>query len=247
MTSLPAQEMAPLRPPPIPRAPAPKGDGARISVSALVLLAANLGIAAWALVHRFGYAELLLLYWAETVIVGVLAVPKLLIVALFARPVETMDDLREAAGRTAITVLMLVFSAVLFALLCMLLYAAIVFLPRFLEIADHDAGESFSRTLRQSGPGMEAALAGLLGSHVFSFVVNFLAGGEFRGASLLALAAQPFLRTAKIVAIIVLALGTAFLQPVLSKTTAFALVVIGAKVAVDLHAHLAERRRFATR
>lgn len=210
-----------------------------------MLLAVNLGVAAYALSHQFGYAELLLLYWAETIIVGVLAVPKLLLVALFRRPVETVDDLRDAAGRTALTVLMLVFCAALFALLCMLLYAAIVVMPRLLQVADRDAGLTFSRSLRQGGFHVESVVAALVASHVVSFVVNFLVGREFRGGGLLKVAAQPFVRTAKIIAVMVVALAVAFLQPVLSKTTAFALVVVGAKVAVDLHAHLTERKRFA--
>lgn len=238
-------------PPPIPATWPPalpearRDPRTRIGITGGLLLAVNLGIAVYALTRRFGYAELLLAYWAETVIVGILAVPKLLIVALFGRKLETIEDARDATGRTAAVVLMLIFATALFAVLCMLLYAAIVFLPRALELADHDAGPSFSRTLRTTGFRLGEVVAALAASHAASFFINFLYGREFRGGSVLALAAQPFLRTAKIIALIVLALAVAFFQPVLSRTTAFALVVIGAKIALDLHAHLAERRRFA--
>jgi hypothetical protein len=45
--------------------------------------------------------------------------------------------------------------------------------------------------------------------------------------------------------VIALALVVAYAQPAIARTTAFALIVVGTKTAVDLHAHLAERKRFA--
>ncbi len=215
--------------------------------TAALLLGVNLGIAVYAFFQRFGYAEVLLLYWAETVVIGVLNIPKLVIAALFERPVATMDELGVAGDRLLLVTLWLFFYVVVFALVWMLLFVAIIALPAILGHADRAAGFVVPRGPHGDQRALAVAIGVLAVSHAASFIVNFLFGGEFRGASLVRIAVQPVLRTALIIGVMALALAAAFVQPALAKSTVFALVVIGAKIAVDLHAHLAERRRFPGR
>jgi uncharacterized protein DUF6498 len=213
-------------------------------LTAWLLVGANLAVAASALTRRQGYLELLLVYFAETVVIGVLNVPKMLIVALFRDVVATLDDLREAAVRFLVVLLGLLASVVIFTLLWMLLYVAIMLVPMLLEQADRAAGIAPARGSRGIRPEMRVELLALALSHVVSFVVNFLFGREFRGGSFIPLVLQPLARTFWIIVVIVLAMAVAFVQPVLSRSTAFTVVVVGAKILVDCRAHLAERRRF---
>jgi hypothetical protein len=81
-------------------------------------------------------------------------------------------------------------------------------------------------------------------SHLVSFGVNFLWRREFRGGSLWKLVAQPVLPILGIVAVIGVSLMIAFAQPWVSRTQIFAVLIIAAKIAVDVRAHLNERRRF---
>lgn len=211
------------------------------------LLAANIGFALYALVQQYGYAEILLVYWAETAIIAALNVPKLLIVGLFVEPIATLGDLRRSAKRFGGVLVMLLAYAVVMSVVCMLLFVAISVLPATLGWVDSDAGFEVADDAGFSGLGFQAAVAALGLSHLVSFAVNFLWRREFRGGSLLKLAIQPALRVVGIVAVMVGALVIAFAQPWIARTLAFAVLVIIAKIAVDVQAHFAERRRFAVR
>jgi hypothetical protein len=214
-------------------------------LTAILLIAVNVGIGIAALTQRVGYAEVLLLYWAETVVIGVLAIPKLLIVALFKERIDTLDQLRDAGSRALAVGLGLTFAIAFFAFVWMLLFAAIVALPSILEHSDRAAGLAVPHGPRRGTVVLQTAFIALALSHAFSFFVNFLGHREFRGGSLLRILVEPVLRTWGIIAVIALALVVAYAQPAIARTTAFALIVIGTKTAVDLHAHLAERKRFA--
>jgi hypothetical protein len=212
-------------------------------LAAGVLLGVNLGFAGYAFRQQCGYAEVLLVYLAEIVAIGILSIPKLLIVALFARRIDTIDQLQSAGSRTLGVALLLLFSSAAFALVCVLLYVAIVAMPSTLAAVDRQAGFEVARHDQKSGVGVEWAIAALAVSHLFSFFVNFLWRGEFRGASLMRIGVQPLLRVLGVVGIIGLALAIAFAQPWMAKSTIFALVVIAAKIVVDYFAYFAERGR----
>lgn len=221
---------------------AQSADGRR--VTAAILVCVNLGVAVAALTQRYGYADLLLLYWAETVVIGLFAIPKLLIVAIFGDRIDDLEGARRAGKRAAAVAVMLVFGAAAFALLVMLLQLAIVVLPSSLARADRLAGLVVPRGPRTGNVRLEAAVIALALSHGASFVVNFIGGREFRGGSLLTLVLQPFRRTVAIAAVIALGLAVAFTLPGLSRSTWFALATVALKIWADLHAHLAERRHF---
>lgn len=214
-------------------------------LSAAILVAVNIAVAVFALTREYGYAELLLIYFAETVVIGVLNVPKLMIAAIFT---EQIDNLRElhTAGKRALTTAMLLFGyAVIFSIVWMLLYLLIMILPILLNHADRAAGLARpDEKPWQQVSALGMSIAALALSHVASFVMNFLLGREFRGASFFKIAVQPVLRTAWIIGVIAIAAAFALIQPAIAQSTAFAVVVIVAKITADWFAHRRERRRF---
>lgn len=213
-------------------------------LTAWLLVAVNVAVGVYAFTQQFGYADVLLLYLAETVVIGVLTIPKLLIVGLFAKPIDTAEQLRIAGNRVLSILVLLLFYVTAFVFAWGLLFATIAILPILLEDADRAAGFVVPQESSDDRGALEFAFAALALSHGISFMVNFLFGREFRGGSLIQVAVQPFLRTALIWAVLSLAMIVTIVQSAVSKSTAFALVVIAAKTAVDLSAHLAERRRF---
>lgn len=86
-------------------------------------------------------------------------------------------------------------------------------------------------------------LAGIAGSHLLSFLVNFLWGGEWRRTGIEALMGAPYVRIMILHVVIVLGaiVVTALGQPI------YALVLLVAlKIAVDAAAHLRERRKLGS-
>ncbi|HSN71847.1 MAG TPA: DUF6498-containing protein [Steroidobacteraceae bacterium] len=213
------------------------------AVAALIVLV-NVAIGMYALTRPYGYAELLLFYWAETVVIGALNVPKMLILALFGRRIDDLRGFREALERTAAVVLMLAFYVAIFAALAMVLFTAVIALPTVLEYADTAAGHSPPGTRAGSGFNLQLVVAALVVTHGLSLLVNFIGGREFRSGGLLRLAVQPFLRCALIVALIVSGGLAAWLVPGVATSTAFPVAIVAIKIWIDIYAHLAERRRF---
>jgi hypothetical protein len=56
---------------------------------------------------------------------------------------------------------------------------------------------------------------------------------------------RPLFRSALIITVTLLAALIAFEQPVLSRSLGFGVVIVGLKIAADVHAHVAERRKFS--
>lgn len=206
----------------------------------------NIGASVYALTRQFGYAELLLLYWAETVVIGAFNVPKLLIAALFGERIDTFEQMLSAGKRALFVALLLFAYCVVFSVVWMLLFAGIGLLPAVLDLVDSVPGARGGQGSETDVFRLDLATAALALSHGVSFVVNFLLGREFRGGSLVKIAIQPVLRTAWIVGVIAGSAVIALIQPVVTTSTAFAVLVVVAKVTADVFAHLAERRRFGS-
>jgi Family of unknown function (DUF6498) len=208
-----------------------------------LLFGINVGFALYALLQDYGYAMVLMVYLGETAIVGALNVPKMLLVALFGERIDSFKRLQQAGSRFALTFMLLIGYSAGVAVVCLLLYMAMVIVPVMLEHGDKVSHLQSQRTVATMGTDLRWPIAALALSHVVSFFVNFLWRGEFRGASLLGFAVQPVLRVAGIVSVMLLALAVALLQPWAARTDVFAVVVIAAKILVDWKAHQAERRR----
>lgn len=195
--------------------------------SAWVLLAANLVPLAGVLFWGWDAFALLALFWMENVIVGI----------FFALRMLTIDP-RDPA-----------------------LWMAKLFLVPFfcfhygMFTAIHGAfvfsvfGKNYAvRELSVFGPATQAAsdyglwlpIAVLLASHLFSFVWNWLVGGELRRAQLTRTMMQPYARVVVLHVAIILGgiAATALGSPVWAL-----LVLVGLKIGLDLKAHVKEHSK----
>lgn len=224
--------------------PTPRSTADRAgALTGWLMFSVNVGFAIYALLQQYGYAIVLMVYLGETAVIGALNVPKMLLAALFGERIDSFRQLQQAGSRFALMFMLLIAYVVGFAVVCMLLYAAMVIVPVMLEHGDRALHLQSQRTLDTMGTDLRWPIAALALGHVMSFFVNFLWRREFRGASLLRFAFQPALRVAGIVGVMLLALVVALLQPWAARTDVFAVVVIAAKILVDCKAHQAERRR----
>jgi Family of unknown function (DUF6498) len=209
------QPVNPSQPNPTPR----RKTASRFALVALV--AANLIVAAAAFHGRWGWADVLRVYWIETTIIGIVNVLKMLVWALFRKPLNTLTDLREAGTRLALVMLLVPYYS-----------AAFFFLVLVLGFAIHGDGKEIPRLV------LIFAL-----SHGVSFVWNYLGHAEFRSVSFLALLAQPYARLALMAAVFALGFLITRVVPGAGRSTAFAVSVVICKLAADLVSHVWEHAR----
>jgi len=100
--------------------------------------------------------------------------------------------------------------------------------------------DTFRRVMEQNHLGW--AVLGLAVSHGFSFVTNYLGGGEYRRVSVPELMQQPY---GRIIVLHITILGGGFLVAALRSPKLGLLVLVALKIALDLRAHFAERRKMA--
>jgi hypothetical protein len=196
---------------------------ARLLTPSLVALAlANL----WPLVGVvfLGWTtfSVLLLFWLENVIVGCFNVGRMWMAG---------DD---EGGKWAVIPFFIVHYGMFTAIHGMFVIA----------IFAGDLGDSwFTPTLvRQmvADSGIGPAALALAASHGYSFVVNYLRGGEFRTATLRTLMAQPYTR---VVVLHMTIIFGGFLIVSLGQPVAALALLIVLKVVIDGAAHLRERGR----
>jgi len=198
------------------------------SISAAVLVAANL-VALYG-IFAFGWDvfPLILLYWIENVIIGVLNVARMLAV-----------DPGERA--TWIAKLGLVpFFCVHYGMFCAV-HGALL-----LEFFGNYESEGFSPLPAASQAvvdyGLGTAVAAIAASHGFSLLWNYFWRGEFRRASLSELMEQPYHR---VVLLHVVVLAGGFAVAALGSPLWALVPLVAVKVVLDLRAHLKEHRASA--
>jgi hypothetical protein len=198
----------------------------RFPASALVLVVANLlpvyGVLAW----DWAVLPLLLLYWAENVVVGLLAVARMLSIAP-----------GDGFGWVAKTFLV-PFFLVHFGLFTLAhgVFVLLFFNPDQRSGALADPGYWLGVLDDHS---LWPALAMLGASHAFSFASNFIGRGEYRLASVRQQMIEPYQRLLPLhVAVIVGGVTIAALE----SPTWSLLVLVVLKIAVDVAAHLREPR-----
>ena len=202
-------------------------DDRNVPPSALVLIGANLvplvGVAAF----HWTVFSVLLLYWCENVVVGAFNVLRM----ATASPQDAVTDVAKLFFIPFFLVHYGMFTMIhgLFVLTLFGPHARIGFSPAALVEAVRAAGV------------WPAVLAMVL-SHGFSFVHNYLASGEFRRASVQQLMAQPY---ARVMVLHVTILFGGFAAKAVGAPAAALVVLITLKTAIDLHAHLAERRKLS--
>jgi hypothetical protein len=162
---------------------------------------------------------LVLLFWLENVIVGVLNVLRIL-------TAQPKDDL-ERVGKFV----MAPFFAVH--------YGGFTTVHGVFVFALFARGAPWAETIRQTG-GILWAAAALLLSHALSFATNWLGAGEYRNADLKALMFQPYARV--VVLHLTIIFGGMLLMSLGSPRPGL-LLLVALKIGVDLAAHLKERAR----
>jgi hypothetical protein len=211
---LPARELA-----------APAGPG---RLSALVLVAANLVPLYGLLALGWEAFPLLLLFWLENVVIGMLNVARML-----------CADPRDPALWAA-KLLMVPFFCVHYGIFTAVhgVFVFALFGGRaFGEIRGLWTLDAAARAVHELDLGV--AVLALAASHLFSFFWNYLGHGEYRRASLAALMGQPY---GRVVVLHLAILGGGFAAAALGSPLWALLLLVALKVGFDLRAHLREHR-----
>lgn len=196
----------------------------RLKPSLILLVLMNLIPIAGVLVFGWDVGTLLLLYWLESVVIGLLNIPKILISS------GGEGDPRRSFS-LGYRLYLAAFFTVHFGAFCFGHYS---FLSRFFETIP-PLSELLSQLL--STQGLMLSAAGLFISHLLSLIVNFLGKGEYLKRSA---GAQMFLPYGRIFIMhIVIIFGgilvEAFGEPVLAL-----LLLVILKIGIDFASHAAE-------
>ena len=208
----------------LPPSPAPAPALRGLPPSGIVLLLANAVPLVGVVMHHWTVFAVILLYWTENVVVGVINVLKII--------TATPDQPLVWAGK-AFLVPFFCFHFGLFTYV----HGVFVF-ALFGGSTYHYPGDVIA-ALRANG--LTTAVGLLVGSHAFSFVHNYLMQGEYKQAALPVLMMLPYGR------IIVLHLTVIFggiAAMALGAPLPALVVLVLLKTALDLRAHLAERIKF---
>ncbi len=225
-TSGPEAKLAPGAPP----AAAPAiGWG---SPSALVLVAANLVPLYGVIYLGWSVFPLVVLFWAENVVIGVLNALRMLLAqpgdpALWLKKLFMVPFFCAHYGMFTVGHGVFVFTAF--------------------------GGEEYKRLIEGFWPtgaalhaiakeGLAQPLALLAASHLFSFGWNYLWRGEYRRAGIDKLMSQPY---ARVIVLHITILSGSFAATMLGSPTWALVVLVGLKIAFDLGAHLKEHRKLA--
>ncbi|NNF41314.1 MAG: hypothetical protein HKN64_08025 [Woeseiaceae bacterium] len=193
--------------------------------SAIALIVANLVPLAGVWLFDWKVIDILMLYWAENVIIGV------------------VNILRLAVCRQGKRLFFIVFFIMHYGIFCYGHLMAItgIFSEAFVHGTAWDYFFGLPLAAAWKTP-LWMAIAGIAASHLLSFFSNFIAGGEYLRTSASAVMQRPYGRVVVLhVAVIV---GGALIDW-LGSPVMMLVALIAAKIALDLRLHLAERETFA--
>jgi hypothetical protein len=210
------------------RLPAANARKVEKPVSAWVLVAANLVPLAGVLFWDWDVFPLLVLFWMENVLLGVLNVLKMLL----ADPA----DLALWAGKLFMAPFFCFHYGMFTAVHGVFVFA--FFGARRYDARGLDVIEPALGAARDYGLWLPAGV--LLASHGFSFLWNYLYRGEFRRAKLAELMAQPY---GRVVVLHLTILFGGFGAMLLGSPLWALLLLIGLKIGLDLRAHVKEHSR----
>ena len=197
--------------------------------SVLVLVGANLVPLLGVLGSHWTVFAVLLLYWCENVTVGVFNVLRMLL----ASPKDVATD--------AAKLFFIPFFTFHYGMFTMV--HGVFVLALFGPAGQHFSPSPAAFVAAVRGAGVGLGVLAIVLSHGFSFLHNYLWGGEYRRASLPLLMMQPYAR------VVVLHL-TILLGGFAAKAAGAPLValvfLIALKTLIDLRAHLAERKKLGT-
>lgn len=197
-----------------------------------MLIAANLVPLLGVVWFGWDVTTVLLAYWLENGIVGLLNVPKMLLATGTEQPLSAVGAAAGIGGRVALTLFFMVHYGIFWVVHGVFV---IVFAGGALTVGSADPA---GRVLADDG--LLLAAAGLLASHAVSFWLNYIGRGEYRNASLGGQMFAPYPRM--VVLHLTIVVGGAVLIGMGQPVVLVALLVVF-KTVVDLGLHVAERRR----
>ena len=195
--------------------------------SALALVLANLVPLVGVLGGTWTVFSVILVYWSENVVIGAFNVLRM----LFANPRSLATD--------ASKLFVVPFFVVHYGMFTMIhgVFVLALFGPAGLS-RGFPGPATFLAAIRQAG--VWYAVIAIALSHGFSFVHNYLAGGEYRNASPAILMGQPY---ARVMILHVSILLGGFLAKAAGAPEVALVILVVLKIALDLRSHLAERRK----
>jgi hypothetical protein len=191
------------------------------SASSLALIAANLIPIAGALFLGWKLSDVMVLYWAESAVIGFFNLCKIVVIGRWFALLAGPFFLGHFGG----------FMAVHF----LFIYMFFVKGPENMGNSTGDLAE-VAKLFTVLWP----ALLALSISHTYSFFTNFLARREFSGRSVSGQMSEPYARIVFMHLVLIFGGG---LSLVLGQTEPVLIVVIAAKIYVDLRAHIRERAK----
>ena len=212
-------ETAPSQAAAVQTRPPPGGEPASSSATGLALVAANLIPLAGALFFGWDLGMIMLLYWAESAIIGFFNLCKIIVIGKWAALAAGPFFLGHFGG----------FMAVHF----LFLYS--LFLQNPAEGVDMDGSLGVVAGLFLS---LWPALLAMFLSHGFSFFHNFLGRREYEGRTVGDQMSEPYSRIIFMHLVIILGGGLAM---ALGDTQLVLMGVIVLKTVIDLRAHLKQR------
>jgi hypothetical protein len=210
------------------RAPASARPAWR-SLTAWVLVAANLAPLYGVLVHGWAVLPILVLFWLENVVIGALNVLRM--------AVASPGSAAPWSRKLPLIVFFCVHYGLFTAVHGLFVFTLFGGEPYEALIDGLWAGDAARAVIAESA--LWPALAALAASHLFSFLFNYLGSGEYRAANPALLMFAPYGRV--VVLHITIILG-GFLAQALQSPLWALLLLIAFKVALDLRAHVREHR-----
>jgi len=217
--------------------------------SSLVLILANLIPVIGVLLYEWNVLSILLLYWTESVIIGVLNVARMVasdsgnvfqgVLALADRPIpdEVRDNMPQIGG-SLLKYILIPFFVVHYGMFCYGHLMAVVGIFG-------DGGISLrasSSLFEYWQPTFWIAVVAVFGSHLYSFMANFIGEGEYKRANLMLLMHRPYGRIIAMHVAIVLGAG---LVMWLGSPLPMLLILILIKTFLDMRLHEKERGKLS--
>lgn len=210
--------------------------------SGRLLIAVNAGVLVGALLFGWSIFEIIFLFWAENVIIGIINVLKMLTARPGSEPPAGDQGQASPAPMTVAGWIGTLFFAAFFTVhyggFC---YGHGVFVLSIFNEQGEFGDDLLAAVPALLSGGLALSLALLATSHLFSFVTNYLGSGEFRRTSAQALMVRPY---GRIVALHVTILLGGFLAMALGDPVWMLVVLVLLKTLVDLALHGSERRKY---
>jgi len=191
--------------------------------TAVILILANLiplfGVLFW----RWEVFPLMLLFWMENVILGIINVAKMIMVK--------SGNPRENTSKAFI----IPFFCLHYGIFTLVHGVFVIVL--FSGLLDKTgSGGDFSL------PGLLVAILSITVSHVVSFYYNYIRGGEYTRTTLNSLLFQPY---GRVIVLHLTIIGGGFLIMILGSPVWGLVLLIFAKISLDLRAHIREHAKLA--